>query len=43
MTTGRLSWVKRRARRIQQFYRVSRREAVCSAWLDWLFFLGAAA
>lgn len=30
-----LNWVRRRARRLQNFYAISRREAVDNAWQDW--------
>ena len=35
-----LGWIKRRARRIQRFYSVSRRMAVHDAWTDWVAFIG---
>ena len=38
-----LAWIKRRARAIQAFYRVSRHVAVREAWLDWVCFQGAQA
>ena len=41
--TNRFGWIKRRARRIQQFYRVPRHTAVRNAWIDWLCFVGATA
>lgn len=33
-----LNWVRRRARRLEHFYSVTRREAVSSAWHDWASF-----
>ena len=30
-----LNWVRRRARRLERFFRCTRREAVASAWQDW--------
>jgi hypothetical protein len=36
-----LAWIKRRARRLQQFYKVDRRVAVFDAWRDWIDFMGA--
>lgn len=33
-----LNWVRRRARRLQRFYAISRREAVDNAWQDWGMF-----
>jgi hypothetical protein len=33
-------WIKRRARRLQRFYQVSRKIAVHDAWLDWIAFHG---
>lgn len=37
----RLAWIKRRARRIQKFYGVSRRLAIVDAALDFTLFIGA--
>jgi len=37
------AWVRRRARRLQRFYAISRREAVDSAWEDWVCFQPIAA
>ncbi|QSI33323.1 hypothetical protein GNX71_28665 [Variovorax sp. RKNM96] len=33
-----VNWVRRRARRLERFYQVSRREAVANAWQDWASF-----
>ncbi|WP_422096757.1 hypothetical protein [Variovorax sp.] len=30
-----INWVRRRARRLESFFRCTRREAVASAWQDW--------
>jgi hypothetical protein len=38
-----LSWIKRRARRIEQYYRIERREALCNAVLDFFAFNPAVA
>jgi len=38
---SKLAWIKRRARRLQNFYNVSRRIAVFDAWRDWMDFTGA--
>lgn len=40
MTTSRLGWIKRRARRLQSFYGISRELAVYDARLDYLLFQG---
>lgn len=40
MNTSRLGWIKRRARRIERFYKVSRKLAVYDARLDYIAFLG---
>jgi hypothetical protein len=37
---SRLGWIKRRARRIQRFYGVTRKLAVYDARIDYLAFLG---
>lgn len=37
-TRPRLSWIIRRARCMAQFYKISRREAVANAALDWTHF-----
>lgn len=37
-TRSPLSWIKRRARCIAQFYQIERREAVQNAALDWSAF-----
>lgn len=37
---SKLGWIKRRARRIQRFYNVSRKLAVYDARMDWLAFVG---
>jgi hypothetical protein len=37
----RITWVKRRARRLETFFNVPRRQAVAEAWLDWIDFYGA--
>lgn len=37
-TRTRLSWIIRRARCMAQFYKISRREAVVNAALDWTHF-----
>ena len=37
---SRLGWIKRRARRLERFYRISRKLAVYDARLDYLAFLG---
>lgn len=42
-STRSLSWIKRRARRIEQYYRVERREALCNAVLDFRAFNPSAA
>jgi hypothetical protein len=39
-TASRLYWIKRRARRLQAFYKVSRRVAIYDAWQDWIAFSG---
>lgn len=39
--TPRLAWIKRRARRLQNFYQVPRRMAIFDAWIDWINFNGA--
>lgn len=36
-----LTWIKRRARRLQRCYGVSRRLAVFDAWTDYIHFTGA--
>jgi hypothetical protein len=41
-SVNKLSWIKRRARRLQNFYQVSRRMAVYDAWIDWINFTGSA-
>lgn len=38
-----LTWIKRRARRVQQFYGTSRRLAIFDAWLDYIHFTGGRA
>lgn len=38
-----LTWIKRRARRLQQFYGIGRRLAVFDAWRDYINFTGTAA
>jgi hypothetical protein len=43
IATSRLTWIKRRARRLMRFYKVDRRIAVQDAWLDWIAFVGAKA
>jgi hypothetical protein len=35
-----LSWIKRRARRLQRAYGVARRLAIFDAWLDYVDFTG---
>ncbi|MCB1998420.1 MAG: hypothetical protein KDG57_21540 [Rhodoferax sp.] len=35
-----LRWIKRRARRIERFYKVTRRLAIHDAWLDYIDFVG---
>lgn len=40
-TRPRLAWIKRRARRLQRFYKVPRRLAIFDAWQDWIDFSGA--
>lgn len=42
-STPRLVWIKRRARRLQRAYQVSRRMAIYDAWIDWINFTGARA
>jgi len=37
---SRLGWIKRRARRLQRFYRVTRRLAIAAAREDYLAFHG---
>ena len=37
---SKLGWIKRRARRIQRFYNVSRKLAVYDARIDWIAFVG---
>ena len=37
-----LSWIKRRARRLQNFYQVPRRLAIYDAWVDYINFNGSA-
>lgn len=37
---SKLGWIKRRARRIQRFYNVSRKLAVYDARIDWISFVG---
>lgn len=37
-----LAWIKRRARRLQNFYKVSRRIAIYDAWVDYITFTGSA-
>jgi hypothetical protein len=39
-TTTRLGWIKRRARRLQRFYKISRKLAVYDARLDYFMFNG---
>lgn len=34
----RTAWIKRRARRLMDFYSIHRREAVINAWSDWANF-----
>ncbi len=41
MKTSRLAWIKRRARRLERFYGISRKFAIYDAWLDWINFSGA--
>jgi hypothetical protein len=36
----RLAWIKRRARRLQRFYGISRRLAIFDAWRDHIAFVG---
>lgn len=38
--SNRLAWIKRRARRIERFYKVSRKLAIYDAWMDWTMFSG---
>jgi hypothetical protein len=38
--TQKLGWIKRRARRVQSFYGISRRLAIYDAWIDWIMFNG---
>lgn len=40
VTTPRLVWIKRRARRLQNYYRIDRRLAIYDAWIDWIAFSG---
>lgn len=35
-----LRWITRRARRIERFYKVTRRLAIHDAWLDYIEFTG---
>ncbi|MDZ7920729.1 hypothetical protein [Rhodoferax sp.] len=42
ITTPRLQWIKRRARRLQNYYQITRRLAIYDAWIDWIHFTGAA-
>ena len=35
-----LRWITRRARRIERFYKVTRRVAIFDAWLDYIEFSG---
>lgn len=37
---SRLGWIKRRARRLEKFYGISRKLAVFDARVDYLHFLG---
>lgn len=39
----RFSWIKRRARRLQHFYGISRKLAVFDARMDWINFNGGRA
>lgn len=39
-TRPRLAWIKRRARRLQRFYGISRRLAIFDAWRDHIAFVG---
>ena len=41
--TTRLGWIKRRARRLENFYSISRKLAVYDARLDWLALQGGRA
>jgi hypothetical protein len=38
----RFAWIRARARRIQRFYKITRRLAVYDAWQDWITFQGIA-
>lgn len=40
MSTPRLTWIKRRARRLQRFYGITRRLAVFDAAQDYAYFNG---
>lgn len=40
MSTSRLTWIKRRARRLQRFYGIARRVAIHDASVDYAMFLG---
>jgi hypothetical protein len=37
---NRFGWIKRRARRLERFYGISRKLAVYDARMDWLAFTG---
>lgn len=37
---SKIGWIKRRARRIQNFYGVERKLAIHDAWRDWISFMG---
>lgn len=37
-----IGWIKRRARRIERFYKVTRKIAIHDAWTDWITFQGHA-
>lgn len=37
----RMQWIKRRARRLQSYYQITRRLAIYDAWIDWIHFTGA--
>lgn len=39
-TLHKFSWIKRRARRLQRFYGISRKLAVFDARMDWIAFTG---
>lgn len=41
--SSRLGWIKRRARRLERFYSISRKLAVFDARLDWINLQGGTA